>query len=376
MNSPDFDAVLADDLLLDALGAGRDVPGNRPDVDGETDLVTALAQWRAELVAAVETGPVPGPPATVPGAARSRRTARRGIAAMVAVAGVLAGGGVAAAAVSGAHGPFGGLHRLIFGDPSASDGPGQLDGQADRAGRLLDQAAAAIARARARGSIDTAERDAVSDLLDGAARLLAADVDLPPGRATALARRLDGLRTELALLTGSRRPQPQRLTTPSVPPVPPVPSGPSAASAPVTRPAHQPAGRPNGGAAPTHRPAPSTVDVRSNPDGGAPGATARPGAPTAAATAPSSPTPSVPPAKPGAGTVGAGNVGGDGGSDGAGDGQDSGSNGGSGGGTVGGGSSTGNSDSGNSGGGSGSGSDDGSGGNSGTGDGDSGGNGG
>src|SRR5690242_14766488 len=111
MMSPDLPLVREDDLLLDALGTGA--------TPTDDQLVGRLAQWRRELVEATPAGE--GRDAVILALpTRDRRGMRHGIATAAIVTAVLAGGGVAAAAASGPHGPLGGLHRLLFGTPHSS----------------------------------------------------------------------------------------------------------------------------------------------------------------------------------------------------------------------------------------------------------------
>lgn len=175
----DATAVAHDDALLSALGAGAAV-----DDDGVGALLNA---WRDELVAA------PVPPATSLGSrselATRRRRLSRGAAAGLITAALVAGGGVAAAAASGPAGPFGSLHRVLFGGPSHST-------PADRVAALLDTARQRIDAARRAGGVHADEREAITALLDQAAGILAAQ----PGAPAPLVQQVADLRSELAAL--------------------------------------------------------------------------------------------------------------------------------------------------------------------------------
>ena len=119
MSSPDPRAVEADDRLLDALAAGE-LTG--PDLTDDP-AIAALADWRAEL----RNGDQPAVAAPArPRRRRPARSPRRSLAAAAATAAVLVGGGVAAAAVSGPHGPLGGLHRLVFGAGDHAETPARV----------------------------------------------------------------------------------------------------------------------------------------------------------------------------------------------------------------------------------------------------------
>jgi hypothetical protein len=92
-------AVIADDLVLTMLGAG-DVADDDPG--------GLFAAWRAELVAATPAAPL----------RVARRRLPNGFVAGAIATVLVAGGGVAAAAASGPHGPLGHLHQIIFGAQS------------------------------------------------------------------------------------------------------------------------------------------------------------------------------------------------------------------------------------------------------------------
>ena len=197
MSSPDPRAVEADDRLLDALAAGE-LTG--PDLTDDP-AIAALADWRAELATATS------PAGTAPARVRRRRPARsprRSLAAAAATAAVLVGGGVAAAAVSGPHGPLGGLHRLVFGagDHAEHSGPGQVHvDAADRSAHLLDRAARLLRKTPR--SLQPSDRHAIAVALDRAHRLIVSDPHLDASRAARLDARLDRLRTRLASLPAS-----------------------------------------------------------------------------------------------------------------------------------------------------------------------------
>lgn len=172
----DFD-VARDDLLLDALAAGR-----APDSDDPT--VALLAAFRTELDAAVS-------PVVVP--MRPRRRSATFIA-IAAAAGLVVGGLTAGVAASDRPGEFlYAAHEAIVGKPAPS--------HAEDVTKLLDQASGALAR-----------RD-----LAGARRLLAQASALLPRVTDATTR--DALRARLALLQSyavqpTATPSPTRTTEP------------------------------------------------------------------------------------------------------------------------------------------------------------------
>lgn len=216
MTSAELDAVRADDLLLDALGAGLD----RLDAAGDP-ASAALARWRQELGAAADAVGIAEPdfPAVAAGMVplpqrRPARGVRRGLAALAATAAVLAGGGVAAAAVSGPHGPLAGLHRLIFGGMHQLPAhAGSGDTVVVQTERLLDHAAQLLRSAPR--PVPAPDRDAIAGMLNRAAALLSSDFRLDATRAAQFAARLDRLRTLLATLSAS---SPRATSGPSRPP--------------------------------------------------------------------------------------------------------------------------------------------------------------
>ena len=200
--------VLADDALLDGLGAGE--------VIADDVLSSQLSAWCHELELATPRLPLRAQPSAAVAlpAKRHRRTSRvvAGAATVVVLA---AGGGVAAAAVSGPHGPLGGLHRILFGDSSTPNPT------VDQVRALLDQASRQILTAQSLGGIATLQRNEIGEILDHAARLLTAHPTAPP----ALRQRLTALRHALAVL-------PSLVPTPQQPPSRPTPRPPRTAPQP------------------------------------------------------------------------------------------------------------------------------------------------
>jgi hypothetical protein len=152
----DMTTLREDDLLLDLLGRGEEPTG------GDT-LTSTLARWRATLPTGDPDEPVDeellaAARAAVRGPRRIGRTVRRSVA--VSVAAVLAFGSVAAAAEhAGPGNPLWPLIQLVFHHPdqareamhtadgSVSAARAAIDGgRYDQASRLLDEAAASVAR--------------------------------------------------------------------------------------------------------------------------------------------------------------------------------------------------------------------------------------
>jgi hypothetical protein len=186
-DADDVATYAADDALIDTLSDGTSwgQPG-APDGDPVVEL---LAAWRAELDDSVLAAGEAAVTAELPGTPWHVRVRRHTAAAAAVVVTLAASTGVAAAA-SGQHGPFGGLHRVLFGAPPA---PAHFDGVADQVISLLDSASARIATAGRAGGVTAAQHAAIGEQLDAAAGLLARDAAAPP----TLAAQLAALRAEL-----------------------------------------------------------------------------------------------------------------------------------------------------------------------------------
>jgi hypothetical protein len=197
-DADDVATYAADDALIDALADGTSW-GQWGAADGDP-VVELLASWRGELDDAVAAAGEQALGIDIPGSSRRARL-RRHAATAAAVAVTLAASTGVAAAAGGADGPFGGLHRVLFGAPPA---PARLDAVAGQVISLLDSAASRIETADRAGGVTAAQRASIGEQLDAAAGLLARDTTAP----TALATRLAGLRTQLDQLDTLPTPAP------------------------------------------------------------------------------------------------------------------------------------------------------------------------
>jgi hypothetical protein len=259
----DLQQMADDERLISALAAGQ-LPENASGEDLE--LAELLGGWRSELDATATTlPPFAATAATVAmveaPAAAVRQSPRRGRrAALAAAAGLVTVLGMTgtAAAISGQHGPFAPLHRVLFGSPSTH---ADVDPLALRARSLLKTAATDIAKAASAGHIADSQRTAIGSTIDAAGRLLKQDAQPPKD----LVQQVESLRAALARIPG------QPGVSPSPAPAVAPTSGPSSSTSqqPVTPPVlqlptepstpHEPAGPPEGG--PTAEPTEPETDV-------------------------------------------------------------------------------------------------------------------